>query len=149
MAARLLTTGEKAEARRVFGAALNLDRVRVHDRPCVFFQPKGVAMTPRGHVHFHARDCRPDFACGPAPMSWLIHELVHVWQHQTGQWVLLRGAIERRYDYGRLTMASRFADYGIEQQAGIVEDYYRQRVGLQPRHGEGAMAAYERLVPRK
>jgi hypothetical protein len=149
MTARLLTIGEKAEARAVFGEALNLDRVRVHARPRFFFQPKGTAMSPNGHVYYHARDCRADFACGPAPMAWLIHELAHVWQHQTGQWVLLRGMVERRYDYGRLTMASRFADFGLEQQASIVEDYYRQTMGLAPRHGEGALAAYKRLVPRK
>lgn len=146
-ARRELTPGELAAARAVFGDAIDWDRVRLHARPFMPFQPKGVAMCPVGAVHFHAADCRPDFSARWRDMAWLIHELTHVWQHQSGVWVIVRGLWERRYRYGALDPAKPLRRYGIEQQAAIVEDWFRLSQGQPPWRGTGSEADYRAVIP--
>ena len=67
----------------------------------------------------------------PASNSQFFHEATQVLQHQHGRDVKLERAWVRAfgpgYDY-RLKPGKRFEDYGIEQQADIVEDYYRMTV---------------------
>jgi hypothetical protein len=144
---RALTPDELSAARAVFGDAIDWDRVRIYPRGFTPFQPRNVAVTPLGAVHFRRADFRPDFSGRWSDMAWLIHELVHVWQHQTGVPVLLRGLVERRYHYGVLDPAKPFARYGIEQQAAIVEDWFRRTRGIGPRYGSGSEADYRAVIP--
>jgi hypothetical protein len=144
---RPLTAGELAAARAVFGDAIAWDRVRIYPRGFTPFQPRNVAVTPLGAVHFRRADFRPDFSGSWSDMAWLIHELVHVWQHQSGVPVLLRGLVERRYHYDSLDPAKPFARYGIEQQAAIVEDWFRRTRGIGPRYGAGSEADYRAVIP--
>lgn len=53
-----------------------------------------------------------------------IHELGHVWQYQIGISVKMRGILERSYDYLPMTASSVFFEFGIEQQAQIIRDYF-------------------------
>ena len=144
---RPLTEGELAAARGVFGDAIAWDRVRVYARGFTPFQPKHVAVSPLGAVHFRQADCLDDFSTRWNDMAWLIHELVHVWQHQTGVWVIVRGLVERRYEYGALDPARPLVDYGIEQQAAIVEDWFRQTRGVPAWRGTGSTADYRAVIP--
>lgn len=146
-AARRLTAGELAAARTVFGAAVDWDRVRIHARGFTPFQPSGVAVSPLGAVHFRRADHLPDFSVSWDKMAWLIHELAHVWQYQTGVRVILRGLWERRYEYGVLDPARPLHRYGIEQQAAIVEDWFRQTRGVPPHRGSGSDADYRAVIP--
>lgn len=146
--ARPLVEGELACARGIFGDAIDYARVRIHNRKAYFFQPANVAITPNGQIYFPPTSYRADFSTNAHDAAWLIHELVHVWQHQQGMWVRLLGMIFRRYAYGDLRGATRpFRRYWIEQQAGIVEDWYRITHGLRARYGTGTVADYERVVP--
>ena len=144
---RGLTLGEEAAARGVFGEAIDWRHVRVWARPFTPFQPKGTAVTPWGAIHFRPEDHLPDFSTSWADMAWLIHELVHVWQHQTGQWVIPRGLWERRYPYDVLDVARPFRRYGIEQQAAIVEDWFRMTQGRTPYRGSGSAVDYRAVIP--
>ncbi|WP_174280208.1 hypothetical protein [Sphingomonas bacterium] len=144
---RPLTPDELVAARAVFGDAIDWARVRIHARGFTPFQPRRTAVTPLGAVHFRREDWRPDFSGDWAGMAWLIHELVHVWQHQQGQWVIPRGLWERRYRYGALDPARPFARYGIEQQAAIVEDWYRLTRGQPAWRGSGSPANYRAVIP--
>ncbi|WP_239351417.1 hypothetical protein [Snodgrassella communis] len=57
-----------------------------------------------------------------------IHEMVHIWQYQMGMWVALRGACSLLVDYEyALTDDKVLSDYGMEQQASIITDYYLLR----------------------
>ena len=147
MAARILALGELEIARSIFGEAIDYAAVRVHNRGFTPFQPRRTAVTPLGAIHFRREDFKPDFSTTDRDAAWLIHELTHVWQHQTGQWVLLRGIFERRYQYDRPDPDRGFMRYMIEQQASIVEDYFRMRRGLRPHRGDGPIGDYERLIP--
>lgn len=144
---RPLTAGELAAARDVFGDAIAWDRVRIYARGFTPFQPRHVAVTPLGAVHFRGEDFLPDYATRSDDMAWLIHELAHVWQYQTGVPVILRGLWERRYEYGALDPARPLHRYGIEQQAAIVEDWFRRSCGQAPKRGTGSDAAYRAVIP--
>ena len=56
----------------------------------------------------------------------MIHEFVHVWQIQQGVKMVRHALFDRRYRYA-LKEGKAFFQYGIEQQAKIVEDYFLKR----------------------
>ena len=89
------------------------------------------------------------------------HELAHVLQHQKGEfsylahiWQQLAGFIQHKniYDYD-LSPDRFFEDYGIEQQAAIIEDYYMMtRYDELPHNytgnlsGDELLKQYERII---
>lgn len=132
----------------MFGAAIDFDKVRVHRGKAYFFQPPNVAITPNGQIYFPPPSYRDDFSTNLADAAWIIHELTHVWQHQQGMWVRLRGMLNRNYRYGDLSKTRlNFMKQGVEVQATVVEDCYRLRHKLAPVYGSGALADYERVIP--
>lgn len=146
---RALTPGEIALARRIFGSAIDYGKVTIRRRKWAFFQPRDIAMAPRGHLHFHpkSRHWCDDFSHqGLLAQGLLIHELTHVWQTQSrGNWYLV---LHRhpwcRYDYS-LKPGWRLEQYGIEQQAEIVKHAFWLRNGLKM-PGAAEPSAYDLLV---
>lgn len=121
---RPLTKGEKAIVYSVFGDALQLDNIRLKTAWWVL---KGYAVSPNGHVYFHPADFCEDFSQQSlGQRAWLVHELTHIWQIQQGVQVFWRALLNRRYGY-QLQPNRLFASYGVEQQARMVEDYYKRR----------------------
>ena len=122
--ARKLTAGEIKLAHSVFGDSLRLDDIELKTAWWVL---KHYAVSPNGHIYFHAADWLEDFSQAPlGKQSWLIHELTHVWQLQQGLKVVRGALIDRRYDYV-LERGKPFFKYGIEQQARMVQDYFVRR----------------------
>lgn len=115
-------------AARLFGAALDYARVRIYNRRYLPFglQPVNCAMTPNGHVYFHKSRCLLDFSLGSEPARhWFMHEMVHVWQHQLGFPVRLRGALRIGLSYHyTLAMDKTLSDYNMEAQGDLLADYY-------------------------
>lgn len=126
-AARPLSSQELIWARSLFGENLPYWRIRVDER--AFLGPK--------QYHF----CYVSFCI---VNSWeamhpavLIHELVHIWQfRRVGSVYILRALLAQRsrfgYDYGgksalQLAQARGLSlhAFNYEQQAAIVEDYFR------------------------
>jgi len=145
---RPLTDREKAQAERVFLGSVRYDGVRIYNGRWMSLQPDDTAMAPNGHVYFPPPIFKEDFGQRYSDMALLIHELTHVWQIQHGVWlkvrrVLVEGGV---YRYGRPNPAQLFDSYTVEQQASIVEDWYRLANGLVPRWGTGSMAEYAALV---
>ncbi|MFN3591777.1 MAG: vgr related protein [Thermaurantiacus sp.] len=146
---RALTPGEAAIAWAVFGAALDPAPVRLRLEKWAMWQPANVTMSPDGHIWFHPNGDRwsPDFAAEPpARQHLLVHELVHVWQHQQGVRLPLRRHPFCRYAYAPLSPGRPFADYGIEQQAEIVADAWLAFLGA-PRLGRPPFELLAALVP--
>ena len=130
---RPLSAGEIKLARGMFGKAIDYAVVRIHRRKWAFFQPKRVTMAPRGHIHFHPQGSAycDDFANAPLHLQALfIHEMTHVWQTQTrGDWYLVFNRMPwEKYDYS-LKPGWKLEQYGIEQQARIVEHAFLLRNG--------------------
>lgn len=150
---RLLTEGEIALASLLFHDAINYRRVRIHGRRYMPFQPKNCAMTPNGSMYFHASCFLDDYAQAEATVQhWFIHEMVHVWQHQLGYPVRLRGAVRvgLRYDY-ELAEGATLADYNMEAQGDLLADYFvlkflRRPDAMRQRQYGGQLALYERVL---
>ena len=121
---RLLTHAEKQLAMSVFGTSIKLEHIQIVAHRLVL---KNYAISPNGNIYFHPADWVTDFSqCSLGKQSWLIHELTHVWQLQHGLKVVRGAIINRRYDYV-LEAGKSFFNYGIEQQARMVQDYFVRR----------------------
>ena len=126
---RLMTLGEIAMARRVFGDSIVYSRVWIHCDSYFPFglQKPGFAMAPNGELWFRKEGYKPDFSASNVldqDKHVFIHELGHVWQHQHGQWVRTRGLFSWAADYYYKLDKEKLTDYPLEQQASIIADYW-------------------------
>lgn len=143
------TPGERAIIQSVFGGALDPAPISFRHAKWWPFQPRRIVMAPDGHIWFHPENLSwcEDFSEKPLPLRALVvHELVHVWQHQCGINLLLRRYPFARYRYLPLTPGKPFLRYGIEQQAEIVRHAYLLREGGRV-PGAPPLDAYAALIP--
>jgi hypothetical protein len=126
---RPLTAGEVAMAKLIFKDAIDYSKVKVHNEGYLPFglQKTYTAMTPNGEIYFNPEDFKDDFSLGQNndKKHWIMHEMVHVWQHQLGYPVLLRGAIRFGvpYEYD-LAQDKSLSDYNMEAQGDLLADYF-------------------------
>jgi hypothetical protein len=148
MTTRGLTPGEIAMARSIYGDSIRYEGIEVRRRKWFPFQPRNVAMAPRGHLHFHPRtdNWREDFSREGATLQGLfVHEMCHVWQHQRGVFLPIARHPFCRYDYA-LRPGWPLHRYGIEQQAEIVRHAFLLRAGyVVP--GAPPVEQYETILP--
>lgn len=148
--ARFLTGPERVLVASMFGTALDKRTVTVRRTRWWPLQPRGIAMAPMGHLHFHPddpgyRDCFG--CCDVRRQAFFLHEMTHVWQSQLrGRWYLpLMRHPFCRYAY-RVVPGRRFETYGLEQQAEIVRHVHLLRHGV-PVPGKPPLAVLEALLP--
>jgi hypothetical protein len=128
--ARPLRPGEIACCRKLFGAALDYGKVRIHARGWFFgLQWPHTAMAPDGHIWFRPEDYRDDFSREPAwRLLGFLHEMVHVWQWQLGYPVMCRGALRAGLSYRyQLAPGRRLADFNMEAQGDLLADWFALR----------------------
>lgn len=126
---RRMTLGEITMARRLYGDSIVYSRVWIH---CDSYLPFGLqkqnyAMTPNGELWYRKSMYKADFSDNLVLIEdkyTFIHELGHVWQHQHGQWVRLRGAFSWAAKYTYKLDKDKLTDYSLEQQAAILADYW-------------------------
>ena len=124
---RLLTTGEIALAKNIFRSSIRYHQVWIHHGSYLPFniQDNNTAMTPNGEIWFETKVYRDDYSVATVDSQHLfLHEMVHVWQHQRGMMVRTRGLFSWAVDYYYDLNGKKLSDYGMEQQAGIVSDYW-------------------------
>ena len=129
---RALTAGEVALLRPIFRDGIDYDHVRVIDNAFPL-QPANVYMTPRGHIYAPGDLWQADFSTARAALREVfVHEMTHVWQFANGMDLVSQGFIdfaryggqyEKAYAY-ELAPDRDLVDYGMEQQASIIEDYF-------------------------
>jgi hypothetical protein len=129
---RYLTSDEVSAAYSVFQDTLNTDSILLSEGGILAVG--GYARTLPDHVTFPAGT----LTSPPGNfMHWLIHELGHCWQYQQGASVpgLILSALGADYDYGgeqglrdAAAQGQPFSDFGYEEQASILADYY-SRIG--------------------
>ena len=121
---RPLAANEQVLVHSVFGNHIDVLLPRI----CVSgWILHGYAMSPNGNIYFNKADFKEDFSTATlGTQSWFIHEMTHVWQVQQGMQVLRRAVLDRRYQYV-LQAGKQFLDYGVEQQAQMVQDYFLSR----------------------
>jgi hypothetical protein len=132
---RPLTQYEISEASRVFGNAIDYAKVVVAEGSLAaeIISSSDNAVTPANTIYFPVG--------GSASMSWLIHELTHVWQYQTTGWTFdyrSPGAWISGYEYAasgktreQTLIAARkegrsLQSFNREQQGDILRDYYKR-----------------------
>ena len=153
---RALTAGETRMASLLFGDAIDPSRVRIHNRRYLpLVQPKNCCMTPNGSMYFHRSCFLPDYTAGDPPtIHWFMHEMAHVWQHQLGYPVRLRGAIRIGLAYGYTLHAdAQLADYNMEAQGDLLADYFALKIMRNPRimrqrRYADRLDLYERVLAR-
>jgi len=142
-------------ARLVFGAAIDYARVRIFNRCYLPFglQPANCAMSPNGSIYFHPSCHLANYAAADFPARhWFMHEMVHVWQHQLGYPVRLRGAIRIGLSYAyALDADARLGDFNMEAQGDVLADYFalkhlRQPGVMRQRQYAGSLALYESVL---
>lgn len=122
---RLLTPGEISMVTSVFKNAIVLSQVRVRNGTLLPYQGE-YAITPFGEIYWPNEEYLPDYSIGPIrSRHFFMHEMTHVWQFQMGMQVAMRGAFSlmANYEY-RLEESKLLSDFGMEQQASIIADYY-------------------------
>ncbi|MGB4959093.1 MAG: hypothetical protein WBO36_06420 [Saprospiraceae bacterium] len=124
---RKLNEEELAIGKSVFGETLRYDLIRIDDK--ARFGTKKIALA---YVSFNTinyiRKIKSEI---------FVHELVHVWQFQYFGSIYIARAIEAQrskegYDYGGtphlykvMLNQGKLTDFNFEQQADIIEDYYK------------------------
>ena len=124
---RLLTIGEIALAKTLFGGSLIYSKIWVHRESYLPFnlQPIDVAMTPNGELWFREETYSHDFSLELVGKKHrFMHEMVHAWQAQKGMFVRTRGLFSRFADYSYSLDKADFLHYGLEQQASLASDYW-------------------------
>ena len=131
---RSLTAGEIGIAQGLFKNAIDYQRVKVHNGKYIFFQYDNSAMAPNGEIYAHGIYSEDYANENGAMRGFFIHEMTHVWQYQNKICNLIFNAIldcvrsgfnyEKTYCY-TLAEDKDLVSYGMEQQAAIIEDYYR------------------------
>jgi hypothetical protein len=150
---RPLTENEIAMASLLFRDAIDYSRVRIHGRRYMPFQPKNCCMTPNGSMYFHRSCFLPDYSrADPGAIHWFMHEMVHVWQHQLGYPVRLRGAVRIGLSYAyTLREGAHLADYNMEAQGDLLADYFvlkylRKPGAMRQERYRDSLALYERVL---
>ncbi len=150
---RPLTEGEIALTSLLFRDAIDYGRVRIHGRRYMPFQPKNCCMTPNGSMYFHATCFLDDYSqAAITGQHWFMHEMVHVWQHQLGYPVRLRGAVRLGLQYSyELREGATLADYNMEAQGDLLADYFVLKFlhrpdAMRQRQYGGQLALYERVL---
>ena len=160
---RPLTPGEVALARSIFGAAINYDVVHLHPREysgAFGAQPDRDLMVVGSDIYFGS-DVRfvTDFSNASLPMQAVfVHEMTHVWQAQNRQNIAaaIVEHVTEEYPYAYLPLqpGKTFVEYDIEEQAAIVEGYFRLTRGLPilAKHNPSnaripTIDTYRRLIP--
>ena len=126
--ARKLTRQEIEMAKSIFGTSVDYAKVKVYNREFLPFglQDDDTAMTPNGNMYFNPKRFKDDFATSTfGDRLWFMHEMVHVWQHQLGYPVMLRGAIRLGLPYQyTLAVGKSLRDYNMEAQGNVLSDYW-------------------------
>ncbi|MCT4710845.1 type IV secretion protein Rhs [Enterobacteriaceae bacterium H11S18] len=145
---RLMTQGEIMLAKSLYGNSIKYNQVWVH---CDSYLPFGLqnentAMAPNGEIYFRKEKYYRDFSHAPVRDKHIfLHEMMHVWQHQKGYNVRLKGMFSWASNY-HYTLGDALLDYPLEQQAGIVSDYW-----LLEKHGITSWEYYTKasiITPR-
>lgn len=123
-------------ARAFYGPALDLGPVTIKSSRLVLGAPRS-GWTCNNVVRFKRARTIDDLPREPT----LIHELAHVWQHQSGKVQLLQGFVEQvgrllgrgdPYDYGGpegVAAAGSLDELTLEGQAQVITEYWKSQNG--------------------
>ncbi len=139
---RPLSAAERQALEQVYGQALRYDRIRIDERAWI-----GPPQLRICYVSFFTIN-----SWGPMPLPLLVHEAAHVWQYQRWGAAYIPRALRAQrsregYNYGgpwkvrqEALRGALLTDFNAEQQADLLEDYYRLLHQLPLQWGPGGPA---------
>jgi hypothetical protein len=140
MSRRHITAGERQFLRSIFEETLPYAGLEL-DTNDGNWGGKNNSITPEEIPHFSTKIICPDFSAPTVDKSdkgIFIHEFMHVWQFYHGVHKVLgflAQAIRHPTDYGKaypydLSDSNDILDFNFEQQAAIIEDFWRVNEGM-------------------
>jgi S-adenosylmethionine:diacylglycerol 3-amino-3-carboxypropyl transferase len=133
---RALTAGERGFLAPLFGDSIDYEAIRIVRGRVFPLMGSRTVVTLGEVVYAPVGVYCDDFAhANVERQALLVHEVAHVWQHTNGvrvvtaavrTFVATAGRYGRAYRY-ELADGRDLADYGIEQQATILEHYFLAR----------------------
>jgi hypothetical protein len=134
---RFMTGPECKEADRVFKGSLDFTKVRIADDLGAGDRPYTGAMSSA--FTLHVGDMYNGILWSPEYTATLMHELTHAWQGQHSMirfGYMIKSGLSQFFEgllcHGEFSAAYRYqagmdwGAYNVEQQAHIVEDWYKQ-----------------------
>ena len=131
---RTLTDGERAFLAPIFRNAVDYDDIRIVHGRAFPLQSRYTIVTIGRAIYVPDPAYLADYASAPASRrAILVHEVAHVWQYESGI-PIVAGAVRAFLGSGgryasvyryRLVPGRDLLAYGIEQQASIIEHYFR------------------------
>lgn len=124
---RPLSDEEISLARSVFGNSICLDLIRIDDAARFGTRKVAAAYVSFNTINYFKKIRKEIF----------VHELVHIWQYQHFGSIYIARAIKAQrskegYNYGgvpnlyhHMMKGGKLTDFNFEQQADIIEDYFR------------------------
>lgn len=139
-ACRYLTDGETEKSKDIFGGEVEYSSVKVFNRPNYVVYPLSRLFSFRsnkqsfyGNIYYNkTNDYEDDLSKYSFKMKYLIHEMTHVWQYQSGVNMLFAAAsiykdAKSNYSKGyayNIHDDKSFDEHNIEQQGEMVAQYY-------------------------
>ncbi len=155
---RVLTTGEKQLLFPIFGDTIDYDQqvvARNDSHTGGEYNSFTPGYLPNMSPHLWSWDYS---AASDANAAVFVHEMVHVWQSGHGSHNILRGIYlwikydhitgdyDNSYKYD-LDSSTSLGYFNMEQQAQIIEDYYRVFKGLAPEKNDGTRKSVGDYLP--
>lgn len=130
---RRLTGSEISVIPEPISKALDLRMVEIHNRRWTIFTPGNVTVARGYRIYWPGA---PSEARTLSQLAHLVHEIVHVWQYNILKVGLYSPRwLDRRYGY-ELKPGDHFLNFGLEQQASIIEDGFIAAYGAAPRRAK-------------
>lgn len=136
---RGLAADEIKLAQSIYKSSINYNKVKVHKGKYIdvygYGQPDNTLMTPNGEIYAPPNVYSTNYSSESDEFKCVfLHEMCHVWQWQRNIKNIKASAAKEfllhKFDYDEayfydLSYTKNFEEYGIEQQASIIEDYCR------------------------
>jgi hypothetical protein len=155
---RLLTAGEKGLLFPIFGDTINYNEQIVARNDGEVGGPDN-SFTPGYFPNMAPNLWSWDYSGeSPGRTAVFVHEMVHTWQSGHGSHNVLRGLYlwikydhitgdyDNSYEYD-LDSSTSLSDFNMEQQAQIIEDYYRVSKSLAPDKNVGTRKSVADYLP--
>lgn len=135
---RHLNDREIAFLKTYFEDTIDYENVKIHNRPYLpgGAQSNTTAMAPNGNLYMPEDLYKEDYMADDVSLSMrstFLHEMVHVWQFKNNVlnpiFEAARESVKHDFNYNAaydyvLEKDKDLVNYGMEQQAAIVQDYF-------------------------
>ncbi len=125
---RAMTPAEQALIKGIFGNQINTSVVHLYMHPETYDDAVGSVSSSKAADFWGSKNHATEYTTtrDTDAFATFVHELTHVWQNQTNERFTSSYVPDGNKYHYPLEAQYKFTDYGVEQQAAMVEDYARR-----------------------